>query len=60
MQHLGDRRRQGRLAMIDMTHRPNIQMRLRPLKPLLRHARLISSSNRSGKRKVRAMPALTW
>jgi hypothetical protein len=46
--------------MIDMPHRPNIQMRLRPLKPLLRHACLISSSNRSGKRKARAMPALTW
>jgi hypothetical protein len=46
--------------MINMPHRPNIQMRLRPLKLLLRHARLISSSNGSGKRKARAMPALTW
>jgi hypothetical protein len=30
-----------------MTHRPNVQMRLGPLKPLLRHARMVSSSERS-------------
>ncbi len=36
-QHLGDRRGQRRLPMIDMTNRPNIQMRLRPLELLLRH-----------------------
>ncbi len=29
-EHLGDRRRQGRLAMIDMANRPDIAMRLIP------------------------------
>ena len=36
-QNLRDRRRQRRLAVIDMTDRPNVRMRLRPLKTLLRH-----------------------
>ena len=36
-QHLGDRRRQGRLPMIDMPDRPHIDMWLLPLKPRLRH-----------------------
>ena len=36
-QHLGDRRRQRRLPMVDMTHRPHIQMRLVPLKLRLGH-----------------------
>jgi hypothetical protein len=28
--------------MINVTHRPNIQVRLRPLKPLLRHLVVLS------------------
>ena len=36
-QHLRDRRRQRRLPMVNMTNRPNIQMRLVPLKLRLRH-----------------------
>src|SRR6267143_5955324 len=36
-QHLGDRRRQRRLAMVDMTDRPDVAMRLRPRKPRLTH-----------------------
>ena len=36
-QHLRNRRRQRRLPMINMTHRPHIHMRLRTLKPLLTH-----------------------
>jgi hypothetical protein len=34
---LGDRRRQRRLAVIDVTDRAHIHMRLRSLKLLLRH-----------------------
>src|SRR4030067_603450 len=34
---LGDRRRQRRLAMINMSYRPYVYMRLLPLKSLLRH-----------------------
>ena len=34
---LGDRRRQRRLTMINMTNRTYIHMRLGPLKLLLRH-----------------------
>src|SRR5215218_1291199 len=60
MQHLGDRRRERGLAMVDMTHRANVQMRLGPLKLLLRHARLISSSNRlrqtQGESRLRPSP----
>src|SRR5215469_6642523 len=41
-QNLGDRRRQRRLAMIDVTDRPNIAVRLRPLKLRLRHSLRLS------------------
>jgi hypothetical protein len=34
---LGDRRREGRLAVIHMPDRPHIDMRLRPLKLRLAH-----------------------
>ena len=37
VQHLRDRRRQRRLPMVNMTNRPNVQMRLVPLELLLRH-----------------------
>ena len=36
-QRLGDRRRQRRLAVVDVPDRPHVQMRLRPLKFLLPH-----------------------
>src|SRR5215467_9301256 len=36
-QNLGDRRRQRRLAMINVTDRPDVAVRLRPLKLRLRH-----------------------
>ena len=36
-QHLRDRRRQRRLAMIDVTNRPNVYVRLRPVKLFLAH-----------------------
>src|SRR5580704_1818728 len=36
-QHLGDRRRQRRLAVVDVADRPDIAVRLRPLKLRLRH-----------------------
>ena len=36
-QHLGDRGRQRRLAVIDVTDRPDIAMRLRPLEFFLSH-----------------------
>ena len=36
-QHLGDRRRQRRLAMIHMAYRADIHMRLRPLEFFLCH-----------------------
>ena len=55
-QRLGDRRRQGRLAVVDVPDRPHVHMRLRPLKLLLPHLRslLLSSSKddvlRRGKR----------
>jgi hypothetical protein len=35
--HLRDRRRQGRLAVVDVPHRPHVQVRFVPLKLLLRH-----------------------
>ncbi|GIW11767.1 MAG: hypothetical protein KatS3mg061_2824 [Dehalococcoidia bacterium] len=35
-QDLGDRRCQGRLAMVDMANRPYVYVRLRPLKLLAR------------------------
>ena len=44
-QHLRDRRRQRRLAMIHMTNRPDIAMRLRPLKFRLRHLWFVRSPN---------------
>src|SRR5207244_12752928 len=36
-QHLGDRRRQRRLAMINVTDRPNVHVRLTALEFLLGH-----------------------
>ena len=39
-QHLGNRRRQRRLAMINMTNRPNVAVRLRPREFLFGHALL--------------------
>src|SRR6185295_13138508 len=36
-QYLRDRRRQRRLAMVNVTNRPDIAVRLRPLKLRLRH-----------------------
>ena len=36
-QNLRDRRRQRRLAMVHVTNRPNVAVRLRPLKLFLRH-----------------------
>src|SRR5437764_2937452 len=39
-QNLGDRRRQRRLAMINMANRPNVAVRLRPLEFLFAHSRL--------------------
>src|SRR6516165_7157365 len=36
-QHFGDRRRQRRLAVVDVTNRPDVAVRLRPLKLRLRH-----------------------
>jgi hypothetical protein len=34
---LRDRRRQSRLAVVNVPHRPHVHVRLRPLKFLLRH-----------------------
>ena len=45
-QHLGDGRRQSRLAVINVTNRPNVHVRLIAFEFLLRH-RLLSSSNQS-------------
>src|SRR6185312_15844031 len=42
-QHLRDRRRQRRLAVINMPYRPHIHVRLRPVKLLLRHLLLLNS-----------------
>ena len=42
-QHLRDRRRQRRLAMIDMTNRPDVAVRLVPLKLRLRHRLVLRS-----------------
>ena len=42
-QDLGDRRRQRRLAVVDVTDRPDIAVRLRPLKLRLRHCLLLRS-----------------
>jgi hypothetical protein len=41
-QRLGNRRRQRRLAMVDVTHRPNVHMRLVALELLLAHCFLDS------------------
>ena len=41
-QYLGNRRRQRRLAVIDVTDRPDIAVRLRPLKSRLRHCLRLS------------------
>src|SRR5713226_9045887 len=43
-QHLGDRRRQSRLPVIDVSYRPHIHVRLRSIKLFLRHNRLASSA----------------
>src|SRR5271157_5596847 len=45
-QNLGDRRRQRRLAMVDVTNRSYVAMRLRPLKPRLRHDFIFLSEER--------------
>ena len=37
-EHLGDRRRQRRLAVINVSNRSYVHMRLRPVKLFLRHA----------------------
>ncbi len=42
-EHLGDRRRQRRLAMIDVPDRPDVHVRLAALEFLLRHFVLCSS-----------------
>src|SRR5882762_3871293 len=44
-QHLGNCRRQRRLAMIDVPDRPDVHVRLGPLKFLFRHCFLCSSMN---------------
>src|SRR5437867_2740874 len=41
-QHLRDRRRQRRLAMVNVTNRPDVHVRLRALEFLLRHVPLTS------------------
>ena len=41
-QHLGDRRRQRRLAMVNVTNRTNVHVRLTALEFLLRHIPLTS------------------
>src|SRR5215217_4925820 len=43
-QDLGDRRRQGRLAVVDMTHRADVHVRLVALELLLRHGSAFSPS----------------
>ena len=43
-QHHRHRRRQRRLAMIHVTNRPNVHMRLRPLKFALCHDGLLSKA----------------
>src|SRR5262249_14027502 len=48
VQHLGDRRGERRLPVVDVTDRPDVQIRLRPLELLLRHGMTpCSSSSRS-------------
>src|ERR1700686_3260009 len=42
LQYLGDRRRQRRLAMVDVTNRPYVAVRLCPLKFFFRHFLLSS------------------
>ena len=37
LRYFRDRRRQGRLPVVDVPHRPHVQMRLAPIKFLLRH-----------------------
>jgi hypothetical protein len=44
LQHLRDRRRQRRLAMVNVTNRPNIHVRLAAVKFLFRHDVLFLSS----------------
>ena len=43
LQHLGNRRRQRGLAMVDVTNRPHIAVRLVPIKFLFRHNSALSS-----------------
>jgi hypothetical protein len=40
MQNLRNGRSERRLAMVDVTHRPHVQVRLVPLELLLRHVGL--------------------
>src|SRR5437868_4759891 len=53
-QDLGDRRRQRRLAVVDVTDRPDIAVRLRPLKLRLRHSLRLSV------REKESFPQLEW
>jgi hypothetical protein len=43
LQHLGDGRRQRGLAMVNVTNRPYVAVRLIPLKFLFRHISLAGS-----------------
>ena len=55
-QDLGDRRRQRRLAVVDVTNRPDVAVRLRPLKLRLRHRFRLSVRNREHKRTTETQP----
>jgi hypothetical protein len=44
LQYLGDRRRQRRLAMVNVTNRPYVAVRLCPLKFFFRHFRFSSGA----------------
>jgi hypothetical protein len=41
--HLRDRRRQRRLAVVNVPDRPHVHVGLRPLKDFLRHAKLYAN-----------------
>jgi hypothetical protein len=47
-QNLGDRRRQRGLAMVDVTNRPHVAVRLISIKFLFRHFSFSSASNYAG------------
>ena len=57
-QHLGDRRCQGRLAMVNVPDRPHVHMRLRSLKLLLCHE--FSSSSISAQCKYTCVRGCTF